>query len=87
MPNVTHVWFIWNFFTNIVSQQTYVLFDTIFVKKFQMNHTYVTFGTREYKAWDCFKGSLKLALCRGVHVNKSMSLSIPAFWVVLDESE
>ena len=39
----------WNFFTKIVSQQTCVLFDTIFVKKFQMKDTCVTFGSREYR--------------------------------------
>ena len=47
-PNVTTGWFIWNFFTKIVSQQTCVLYETCFVKKFQMNQPVVTFGTREY---------------------------------------
>ena len=38
----------WNFFVKIMSQQTCVWCDTIFVKKFQMNYTCATFGTREY---------------------------------------
>ena len=48
VPNVTTGWFIWNFFTKIVSQQTCVLYETCFVKKFQMSQRVVTFGTREY---------------------------------------
>ena len=42
------IWkFIWNFFIKTVSQQTHVLYETSFVKKFQMNQPVLTFGTRE----------------------------------------
>ena len=44
VPNVTTGWFIWNFFTKIVSQQTCVLYETFFVKKFQMNEPVVPFA-------------------------------------------